>query len=184
MLGAPTADQLLEMRQAAIEARRAQLRERFAYLTAEIEKAEQHGAEKHAVKSLKTLLAFVVRDADTLDKEAVIRAKTSEAAELRPLAAKGEKFNRPGRGEGPVKVLIRKVLPAEKRRLGRKPTTLELWQACKAKAPRTMQFYGTGPRPTAIWHIKTKGEPDTSYTRFGVSISEVRKALATPPAGG
>jgi hypothetical protein len=103
---------------------------------------------------------------------------------LLPKGAKGAKFSRPGRGEGPVKALIRQVLPVVQKKLSpKKPTTLEIWQACASKAKRTMKFYGTGPTPNAGWHIETKGEPDTSYRRFGQSISEVRKALATPPAG-
>jgi len=173
MVDDPTVDELAERRQVDIASRRAQLRERFAYLTAEIELAEKHGAEWRLVKDLKVLLAFVVRDADSLD-----------LVELKPLAAKGARFTRAGRGEGSVKVLIRAVLPVIEKRLGRKATTLELWQACASKPHKKVKFYGSGTRPAAGWHIKTKGEPDTSYSRFGKSISEVRKVPATLPAGG
>lgn len=80
--------------------------------------------------------------------------------------------------EGPVKELIRLVLPGLERRLQRKASALQAWHACKERSGSTMEFCGSGTRPSDAWHIWIDGQENgVPYARFRKSLSEVR---ATP----
>ena len=94
---------------------------------------------------------------------------------LLPKGAKGEKFTHPGRGEGSVKRRIRQVLPALEKRLGRKATMREVWDACGIRVGRKLKFYVH--RDGSPDHIWIEGVKPMGWDRFRVSVSEVRRTL-------
>lgn len=92
-----------------------------------------------------------------------------------PAARRGAPFAKnSGRGESPVKKLVRGVLPKLEKRLKRKATALEVWGECAAR-PRSGISFTFHP----IWRspesaIQANGE-SASWARFRGIISEVRK---------
>jgi len=75
-----------------------------------------------------------------------------------------------GRGPGPVRVLIEKVLP----RLETNATHREIWRACKANPGRDLEFIERDGEPDHIW---TKNGKGPGWEAFKVLISEVRRSI-------
>lgn len=98
---------------------------------------------------------------------------------LVPMAQRGKPFvDRHGRGEGPVKRLVRRVLPPLEKRLGRKATAREVWTECAHRRRTGIVFKSSDdPWKDPLQAVPTKGEP-ASWGRFQVIVSEVRKTLA------
>lgn len=79
-----------------------------------------------------------------------------------------------GRGEGPVKALVRKVMPGLEKKLKRKATHLELWNACAAQRGTDIRFETSAAWGAPERAVPARGEPAT-WDRFKVIVSEVRK---------
>jgi hypothetical protein len=88
---------------------------------------------------------------------------------LAPLAKLGAKFDRGGRGKGPVRKAVERLLQKNG-----KMTTAELWEAIKRKPPK-----GYVPRENRIGkYIEgPTAKQDMAYRRFGNVCTEARKAL-------
>lgn len=94
---------------------------------------------------------------------------------LVPIARRGKPFvDRHGRGEGPVKRLVRMVLPQLERRLNRQATPLEVWQACAKRTRTGITFEVTDPWGAPLRAVPVDGEP-ASWGRFRVIVYEVRR---------
>lgn len=94
-----------------------------------------------------------------------------------PLGEVGAKFvGNSGRGEGPVKKLVRDVLPKLEKRLKRKAYAHELWSACAAKPKTGIKFVSDPTWGTPQSAIPASGAP-THWPRFRVIVSEVRRGL-------
>ncbi len=87
-------------------------------------------------------------------------------------------FENSGRGEGPVKRLVREVLPQLEKALKRKATSLEVWHACKARRRSGIKFRSTPTWGAPLDATPANGEP-ASWARFQVVISEVRRQPKT-----
>lgn len=103
-------------------------------------------------------------------------AEFVEASEERERAVKAlAPFKRnSGRGEGPVKKLIREVLPKLERHLRRRPKAREVWDACSLKRTKGMKFVCSVPWGTPL-EVRIDGDAPASYERFAVAVSEVRR---------
>jgi hypothetical protein len=136
---------------------RAYLRGRYAYLTSKIKEAEALGADISIIKSLKTLLAFVIRDANLLDRDEAVRALT-------PKAAVGAKFcaGRKRGTIGPVRAWLRKYLMKHPG-----ATTAQAWAALAKRPPKGM----TVRNNRLGRYIETAGHADTSYRQFQNLVS-------------
>lgn len=151
-----TPEDLNRWHEADVRKRRAFLRERYQYLTAKIKEAEELGADAGIVKQLKVLLAFVVRDANLLDREETIR-------DLKPKAIVGEKFvaGRKSGTVGTVRGWIRKYM---KKYPTAKPA--QAWEAFTKRPPRGCTVSGSD-----IW---TDGAGGTSRAWFGTMVGQER----------
>lgn len=94
---------------------------------------------------------------------------------LAPLKPFAENY---GRGEGPVKTLVREVLGPLERRLGRKAEALEIWGACKSRRPKGLRFEASVPWGKPL-RITASNGTTTKFARFRVIVSEVRKKADT-----
>jgi hypothetical protein len=141
--------------------RRAGLRERYAYLTAKVKEAEELDADAGIVKQLKTLLAFVIRDANLLDREEAIRT-------LKPKAAHGKKFT--GRKPGSFGKLHKWV----QKFIAKHPHAMpaQAWEALKNRPPKGFEVVD-GFKP----YVWVDGEGATGLARFKNIVSEERRAL-------
>lgn len=140
--------------------RRAHLRERYQYLAAQIREAEELGADTSIVKTLRTLLSFVIRDASLLDRDEAIRA-------LRPKAIVGEKFTT-GRKKGTVGKLRKWV----EKFIARHPTATpaQAWAALKSKPPKGIEV-DDNFTPTLWVH----GAGQVTRKTFQNTVAEVKK---------
>lgn len=140
--------------------RRAHLRERYQFLTSKIAEAEAVGADTSIIKSLRTLLSFVIRDANLLDRDEAIRA-------LKPKAIVGEKFTagrRPGTA-GKLRKWVEKYLakhPAA--------TPSQAWAALAKKPPKGITVY-TGFAP----YLWVDGKGEVKLKTFQNLVGEVKK---------
>ncbi|MBK7263004.1 MAG: hypothetical protein IPI03_14495 [Rubrivivax sp.] len=112
-------------------------------------------------------------------------SKDSALAALLPLDGllpKGAAYVRfssnSGRGEGPVKKLIREVLPKLERHLRRKPKAREVWDACSLKRTKGLKFVCSVPWGSPL-EVQIEGNAPASYERFAVAVSEVRRKPKT-----
>jgi hypothetical protein len=156
-------DDLPRWREQRVVEQRKHLRERYAYLTARIREAEAAGEEGRAVvKQLRTLLAFVIRDANLLDRDEAVRA-------LRPKAAVGEKFTA-GRKKGSVGRLRMWVRTF----IGKYPTAsaAQAWAALAKRPPKGFTVV-EGFRA----HVWVDGAGETGLARFKNIVSEERRAM-------
>ena len=95
---------------------------------------------------------------------------------LVPAAVEGRPFvERKGRGEGPLKRLVREVLPPLEVRLGRKATAEEVWKACAAKRRTSLRFRVHPAWRTPLEVVNAAGKRLAGWPRFGVIVSEVRR---------
>lgn len=161
--GVVTVEDLERLHQATVQQRRAQLRERYAYLNGAILEAEAAG-DAAAAHELTVLRGFVVRDAGILDRDEAVRT-------LKPKALVGEKFTQ-GRKPGsasPLRLAVRRIVKRNP-----KAKAAEVWAALKAKPPRGIVFHDEwgGDR-----YVKTEGHGRTEYRRFLNIVSEERNAL-------
>lgn len=142
--------------------RRAHLRERYQYLTAKIREAEELGADTSIIKSLRTLLSFVIRDANLLDRDEAIRA-------LKPKAIVGEKFTagRKAGSVGKLRMWVRKFVAKHPT-----ATPAQVWAALAKRPPKGFTVT-EGFRP----HVWVDGVGETGLARFRNIVSEERRAL-------
>lgn len=156
-----TPDDLDRLHAEDVAKRRAHLRERYQYLTAKIQEAEELGADTSIVKSLRTLLSFVIRDANLLDRDEAIRA-------LKPKAIVGQKFiaGRKVGTVGPVRKWVRKYM-------AKHPTATadQVWRALKMRPPRGIKV--EDPFALSARRIE-HAEGSTSYRQFRNIVSAER----------
>lgn len=99
--------------------------------------------------------------------------------ELLPMGAAHVPFAKnSGRGEGPIKALVRKVLPKLERKLKREATHLQVWHACAAQRDTNIRFVSSSTWGEPERAIPASGEPAT-WARFKVIVSEVRRSNKT-----
>lgn len=122
------------------------------------------------------VLAEMARTATLADTAAEALAPVDG---LLPMGARGAPFAaNSGRGESPLKKLVRAVLPRLEKRLGRKATVLEVWHACAARRGSGIKFHVSatwGEPLRAAWG----NDESASWARFRVIVSEVRKSPKT-----
>ena len=89
-----------------------------------------------------------------------------------PLGRRGAKFKPAGASAGPLKQLLRRLLPRIER--DQKLSAADVFDACAMKPKRGWEFVYDRNRPAQVW-IPQHGA--TSFARFGQVLSEVRKEL-------
>lgn len=140
---------------------------------AKLRAAFAENADPQLVAALSMLLICQAIDGGfTVEYLATKQERDDVAAKHAPFAENS------GRGEGPVKKLVRDVLPRLERKLKRNPTHLEVWHACAAQRATGIRFE-TSPAWGSPERVVPERGKQASWARFQVIISEVRKAPKT-----